>query len=65
MSRLFEPLQLGDLTLPNRIIIAPMGRFPMCRTRRLSPVAESSLTVSKIHIFCKVSCTSSNHPPVR
>ncbi len=27
MTRLFEPLQLGTLTLPNRIIIAPMCQY--------------------------------------
>ena len=27
MSRLFEPLQLGRLTLPNRIVIAPMCQY--------------------------------------
>ncbi|KAA2234869.1 NADH:flavin oxidoreductase/NADH oxidase [Salinarimonas soli] len=27
MSRLFEPLVLGDLTLPNRILIAPMCQY--------------------------------------
>jgi 2,4-dienoyl-CoA reductase-like NADH-dependent reductase (Old Yellow Enzyme family) len=27
MSRLFEPLQLGPLTLPNRIVIAPMCQY--------------------------------------
>ena len=27
MSKLFEPLQLGDLTLPNRIIMAPLTRM--------------------------------------
>ena len=27
MSRLFEPLQLGALRLPNRIIIAPMCQY--------------------------------------
>ncbi len=27
MSRLFEPLALGELTLPNRIIIAPMCQY--------------------------------------
>ena len=30
MSTLFDPLQLGDLTLPNRIIMAPLTR---CRAR--------------------------------
>ena len=26
MSQLFEPLRVGDLTLPNRIIMAPLTR---------------------------------------
>ncbi len=27
MSRLFEPLALGELSLPNRIVIAPMCQY--------------------------------------
>ncbi|NPE72729.1 oxidoreductase, partial [Dickeya dadantii] len=27
MSKLFSPLALGNLTLPNRIIIAPMCQY--------------------------------------
>ena len=27
MSRLFSPWSLGDLTLPNRIVIAPMCQY--------------------------------------
>ena len=27
MSLLFEPLVLGDLTLPNRVIMAPLTRM--------------------------------------
>ena len=49
MSQLFEPLRVGDLTLPNRIIMAPLTRQRASEGRVPNePVSYTHLTLPTI-----------------
>jgi hypothetical protein len=45
MSKLFEPISLGQLTLPNRIVIAPMCQYSSDNGKATSLASRSSRPV--------------------
>ena len=62
MAKLFEPLTLGDLTLSNRIVIAPMcqysaedGRMTDWHAIHLGNLALSGAGVKTAVMFCHCS----------